>query len=85
LFADADYWIALFHPREELHSLARTATAQGTWRLVTTDWVLVEVLNYFADKGEVLRQNSARACDAIRNRPNVEVRAALRSERKLRR
>lgn len=80
VFADSNYWIALLHPREELHERAKAAAAQGPLRIVTTDWVLVEVLNYFSDKGSVLRQTAARACDSIRNSPNVEVVPALRSD-----
>ncbi len=80
MFADANYWIALINPRDDLRAVARAATAQGGLRLVTTDWVLVEVLNYFADKGAVVRLAAARTCDSIRESPNVEVVPALRSD-----
>ncbi|MDO8541489.1 MAG: PIN domain-containing protein [Opitutaceae bacterium] len=80
VFADANYWIALINPRDDLHALAMAATAQGGLQLVTTDWVLVEVLNFFADKGAAVRVTAARTCDSIRNSPNVEVVPALRSD-----
>ncbi|HEY5550855.1 MAG TPA: PIN domain-containing protein [Opitutaceae bacterium] len=80
VFADANYWIALLHPKEELHERAKSATAQGQIRIVTSDWILVEVLNFFSDKGPALRQTVSRACDSIRNSPNVEVVPALRSD-----
>ena len=80
VFADSNYWIALLHPREELHERAKNATARSQILIVTTDWVLVEVLNYFSDKGLALRQIAARACDSIHNNPNVEVVPALRSD-----
>jgi len=80
VFADANYWIALINPRDDLRDVARAATAQSELRLVTTDWVLVEVLNFFADKGPTVRLTAARTCDSIRNSPNVEVVPALRSD-----
>lgn len=80
VFADSNYWIALLHRQDDLHDRAKAATAQGAVGLVTTDWVLVEVLNYFADKGTALRQMAARACDSIRNSTNVEVLPALRND-----
>ncbi len=80
VFADANYWIALINPRDDLRALAKAATAQGGLRLVTTDWVLVEVLNFFADKGAAVRLTAPRTCDSIRNSPNVEVVPALRND-----
>lgn len=80
VFADANYWIALLHPREELHERAKAASATGETRIVTTDWILVEVLNYFSDRGAILRKIAAGTCDSIRNDPNVEVVPALRGD-----
>jgi len=81
VFADANYWIALINPRDDLRDRAISATPRSEGvRLVTTDWVLVEVLNYFADKGAAVRLTAARTCDSIRNDPNVEVVPALRSD-----
>jgi predicted nucleic acid-binding protein len=81
VFADTNYWIAVINPRDDLRDRARAATAPGGGlRIVTTDWVLVEVLNYFADKGAAVRMTAARTCDYIRNDPNVEVVPALRND-----
>ena len=71
IFADTGYWIALLHPKDELHSKAQTVSSQlGQVRLVTSEMILSEVLNYFADKGTVLRQASAALAEQIQNDPN---------------
>ena len=71
IFADTGYWIALLHPKDELHSKAQTVSSQlGQVRLVTSEMILSEVLNYFADKGTVLRQAAAALAEQIQNDPN---------------
>jgi hypothetical protein len=53
IFADTFYWIALANPTDAFHHAAKTFDLK--WpnaALVTTDEVLSEFLNYFADKGE---------------------------------
>ncbi len=71
IFADAGYWIALLHPRDDLHSKAQAVSAQlGQVRLVTSEMILTEVLNYFADKGPSLRQAAAAFAMQIQNDPN---------------
>lgn len=52
IFADTFYWIALANPADTSHPAARAfdLTNQGL-ALVTTDEVLSEFLNYFADAG----------------------------------
>lgn len=61
LFADTCYWIAILNPRDQLHERAvgvsQTLTAA---RIVTTDEVLTEFLNYFGDRGILLRQAATR-------------------------
>ncbi len=73
VFADANYWIGLFNPKDQLHGAAIAASRTLTrTRLVTSEMVLVEVLNglaeYVALRGEVVR-----AIDAIVTDPNTEV------------
>ena len=71
IFADTGYWIALLHPKDELHSKAQVVSSQlGQVRLVTSEMILSEVLNYFADKGTVLRQAAAALAEQIQNDPN---------------
>ena len=74
IFADAGYWIALLNPKDQLHSKAQAVSSQlGPVRLVTSEMILSEVLNYFADKGSVLRQAAAALAEQIQSDPNSVV------------
>jgi len=71
IFADAGYWIALLNPKDELHSKAEAVSSQlGPVRLVTSEMILSEVLNYFAAKGFVLRQAAVAFAEQIQSNPN---------------
>ena len=73
VFADANYWIGLFNPKDQLHDAAMTASATLTrTRLVTSEMVLVEVLNGLAEYS-ALRGQVVLAVDAIKADPNTEV------------
>jgi predicted nucleic acid-binding protein len=73
VFADANYWIGLFNPKDQLHTAAILAS-RGLLktRLVTSEMVLVEVLNGLG-KFPTLRTKVAAAIDAIVADPNTEV------------
>jgi predicted nucleic acid-binding protein len=59
IFADALYWIAITHRRDQWHQAAVIASRSLVNRqLVTTDEVLTEVLNAFAEAGPFLRRES---------------------------
>jgi predicted nucleic acid-binding protein len=50
IFADTSYWIALVNPRDQIHQKAISVTQQlSTVILLTTEMVLVELLNSFSD------------------------------------
>jgi predicted nucleic acid-binding protein len=73
VFADANYWIGLFNPNDDLNTAALTASrGLAKTRLVTSEMVLAEVLNGLA-KYAVLRKQTAAAVDAIMADPNTEV------------
>lgn len=73
VFGDANYWIGLFNPNDELHDTAvRASKALGRARIVTSEMVLAEVLNGLG-KFPALRQRTAAAIDAIMSDPNTEV------------
>lgn len=74
VFADTGYWIALLSPRDELHGNAQqvSATIAGA-RIVTSDGVLIELLNSFAERGSRLRFVVATAVAVLRENPNVIV------------
>ena len=50
IFADTSYWVALVNPRDQIHEKAIKASEQlSAAILLTTEMVLVELLNGFAD------------------------------------
>jgi uncharacterized protein len=52
VFADTSYWIALVNPRDQIHAKAVGVTQQlSSVRILTSEMVLVEVLNSFSDAG----------------------------------
>ena len=74
VFADAGYWIAMMDLDDELHDKARAATEEvGPSRLVTTQMVLVEALNYMSGSGEYKRQLASGMLRRLMNSPGVEV------------
>jgi predicted nucleic acid-binding protein len=74
VFADTGYWIALLNPRDALHEKARQAsTGLGRTRIITSEFVLVEVLNAFASKGDLPRRAACVLVDKIRSNPNAEI------------
>lgn len=59
-FADAVHFIALANPKDQWHKDAfRVATGTIDDGLVTTEDVLIEVLNFYAESGEFMRQKVA--------------------------
>jgi predicted nucleic acid-binding protein len=74
VFADADYWVAVFNPREELHAIAtRVTQSLQSVHIVTSEMVLVEVLNFFHKGGDALRAFAVGAVEKIVKDPNVTV------------
>lgn len=79
VFADACYWIALLHRKDELHGLAAAAEDRLKHAtLYTTDEVLAEVLNGFCKCGPQWRLRAAEMVEAIRTAPHVVVDAQSR-------
>jgi predicted nucleic acid-binding protein len=74
IFADAGYWIALVHPRDPLHAKAQEESASvGDAEVVTSQMVLVEVLNAFAGQGAQFRQAASKLAQELQSRPSVSV------------
>ncbi|MBI5214472.1 MAG: type II toxin-antitoxin system VapC family toxin [Ignavibacteriae bacterium] len=66
VYADAFFWIAFFNRRDKFHIKARSfATSNKSKTLVTTDAVLLEVLNQFASQGEYWRNLIAKAVEKL--------------------
>ena len=78
VFADTQYWIAIINPHDQWHRRAVTVSQSlGRRRLVTTDDMLVEVLNFFAGYGVQMRQIAAQSVRSILHNANVEVLSIL--------
>ena len=71
VFADSWYWIAILNPSEE--GRASSATPQAV-RIITTDEVLIEFLNYFSRPGRRrLRERALALLDRIQATGDVTV------------
>jgi predicted nucleic acid-binding protein len=74
VFADTVYWIALLNPRDALHQKAtKTGNAYKADRIVTSEMVLVEVLNTLCKAGTHQRLAAARAVASLRDRGEVTI------------
>ena len=70
VFADAVYWIALLNQKDSLHQQAVTASRSlGGAQVVTTEMVLTELLNAFAERGPEVRFAAARLVVGLRRTP----------------
>ncbi len=81
LFADTFYWVALLNRRDPFHARAVSfSSALGATRLVTTDEVLTEVLNWFSRSGRLWRGKAAALVHDLRNNPNFDVLPQTRAD-----
>ncbi len=72
VFADTLFWVAVINPLDQWHERAVGAERrlQG-WRFVTTEPVLLEVLNYFSGYGPESREYSVRIVYLLLERADV--------------
>ena len=74
IFADTFYWIALANPTDVFHHAAKSFDIKWpTAALVTTDEVLSEFLNYFADTSERKRRTAVRMFEETIRHAAIEV------------
>lgn len=74
IFADTSYWIALLNPRDELHAKAVSMSQQlSSAGMVTTEMVLVELLNSFSDGGPRVRRAATNAVETLRISSDIRV------------
>ena len=78
VFADAGYWIALLNVRDQLHKKAEAVAEQlGDCRIVTSQMVLVEVLNHVSRHSskhpEGTRSLAATMVRELVEKPNIEI------------
>lgn len=73
-FADTFYWIALFHPKDAWHGrVIAWEQAHPSVRFVTTEEVLIEVLNWFASLGTTGRAHAASAVRSMRTDASIQI------------
>jgi predicted nucleic acid-binding protein len=74
VFADTFYWVAVMSPRDPSHARVMAwGRNVGPLRLVTTDEVLTEVLNWFSGAGPYWRGKAATFVHHVRSDPTVDV------------
>jgi predicted nucleic acid-binding protein len=72
IFADTGYWIGLVNPRDQIHKKVMKITQElSSARLLTTEMVLVELLNSFSDSP--FRRVVAGMVLKLRNDRNVRI------------
>jgi predicted nucleic acid-binding protein len=74
VFVDTFYWIALINPRDQWHQKALELSASlKDATLITSEPVLIEVLNYFSGYGPEMREAVALIVRNIWGHSNVTV------------
>ncbi len=74
IFAGSFYWIALINPKDQWRKRAFEVSQNLVGVLIiTTDEILTETLNYFAESGQFLRRNAVKEVQAILLNQNVEI------------
>jgi len=74
VFADAGYWIALLNRRDDLADRARhVSQLLSNVKIVTSEMVLVEVLNDFSKRGELFRATASTWVDSLHQHPMLTI------------
>jgi predicted nucleic acid-binding protein len=81
LFADTFYWVAVLSPRDPFHARVMSwGRNLATTRLITTDEVVTEVLNWFSGAGPYWRGKAATFVHHLRSDPDVDVLPQTRAD-----
>jgi uncharacterized protein len=71
--ADTHYWVAVLNPKDQWHRQAvETRKLLGEIKIVTTETVLIELLNYFAEYGALARKSAVEAVRTVIEDKEVE-------------
>jgi predicted nucleic acid-binding protein len=74
ILADTVYWVALINPNDEWRGPALTATSLlHDALIVTTESILIEVLNFFAEHGDEARLRAASVVEELLTNAHTEV------------
>ncbi len=73
-FADTSYWVAVFWLDDQWREAALKATEKtGNVEIVTTETVLIEVLNYFSEFKAEIKEKVADAVKSLLNNDEILV------------
>ena len=75
VFADAHYWVALLNDQDQSHATAQaiSQSLRGV-PIITTEEVLTEVLAFFGERGQYLRQSALAFVEGVLSNPGIVVR-----------
>lgn len=74
VFADTCYWIALLNSKDQTHDIAvRVSKGLATYRLLTTEEVLTELLNYFGARGPYFRSAAMKLVERMKADSSIEI------------
>jgi uncharacterized protein len=74
VFVDAFYWIALANPADQWHNTVKHYDKNNPdTLLVTTEEVLTEFLNYYAEAGSYRRRIVGQMCEQVLLHPSITV------------
>ncbi|NJO42467.1 MAG: type II toxin-antitoxin system VapC family toxin [Cyanobacteria bacterium CRU_2_1] len=74
VFVDTFYWVALLNPRDDLHQeIFQFSQTITTVLRVTTEEVLIEVLNFFSNYDALMRQKASRFTHRISNELSIHI------------
>jgi len=75
VFADAHYWVAILNDQDQSHTAAQAAgQALPGVPIITTEEALTEMLAFFSERGQYLRQSATAFIDGILSNPGIQVR-----------
>lgn len=73
-FVDTLYFVALFNPRDQWHERAFAASNLiADTKLITTEEVLIELLNFYSEYGEKARRGAVIQAEGIISGANIDV------------
>jgi predicted nucleic acid-binding protein len=74
VFADAHYWVAIINDQDQSHAAATaiSRTLQGV-PIITTEVVLTEVLAFFSERGQHVRQLTSATVRSISADPMIQI------------
>ena len=81
IFADSVYWIALINPNDQwFEPTQAVGTGLGKFQIITTNEILTETLNFYAERGTNKRDAAARLIRSILLNVDVEVIASTNED-----